>query len=60
MLAVVFPEREPGNGQADLFCHLALFVTLARAAAKCERDRPDRNIFGCAPRELVEPMSIHR
>jgi len=42
------------------FCHLALFVTLARAPAKCERDRPDRNIFGCAPRELVEPMSIHR
>jgi hypothetical protein len=59
MLAVVFPDREPGKGQADLFCDLALFVTLARAAAKSERDRPGRNI-SAVRHEPVEPMPIRR
>jgi hypothetical protein len=57
MLAVVFPDREPGKGQADLFCHLALSITLA--AAKSERDRPP-GIFRLCAADTVEPIPIRR
>jgi hypothetical protein len=31
------------------FCHRALFISLASAAAKYEQDRPRLEYFGCAP-----------